>query len=214
MQFPSNQTANDPLEFFEEEMKWVRHQKQFDCGLEMIKHMTYEEARGVLEPLITQLLNQRAECNHEYAKLCRSIFKRRGLSMDDAEIVIDLLWCSSGMSMDINQKKRLDELLKYWKVNESKRADRTFPKRDRSILLGRAKAVPIEQLYEGTLRNSGFRQTGLCPFHDERTPSFYIYSETNTFHCFGCSAHGDSISFYMKLNNCDFNQALAVLGEI
>ncbi len=209
----SNQTTHDPLEYFEEEMSWVRQQKHFDCGLEMIKHMTYEEAKSLLEPRISQLYRQRAKSNRQYKKLCRSVLKRSVEYIDDAKIVIDLLWCLSGMGEDIKNNNRLDELLKYWKVNEYKKTDRSSPKCDRNLLLERAKTVPIEQLYEGTLRNSGFRLSGLCPFHDERTPSFYIFPETNTYHCFGCSAHGDSISFYMKLNSCDFNQALAVLGE-
>ncbi len=49
-----------------------------------------------------------------------------------------------------------------------------------------------------------------CPFHNEKTASFKIYPE-GTFHCFGCGAHGDVITFVMKMQNLDFNSACALL---
>lgn len=67
-----------------------------------------------------------------------------------------------------------------------------------------AKDYPIEDLYKGKLRKSGKRLFGLCPFHEERTPSFYIF-ENNNWHCFGaCNSGGDSISFLMKQENIGF----------
>ncbi len=53
-----------------------------------------------------------------------------------------------------------------------------------------------------------------CPFHNEKTASFRVYTD-DTFHCFGCGAHGDVITFVMKMQNIDFNSACAQLdGEI
>jgi DNA primase len=45
------------------------------------------------------------------------------------------------------------------------------------------------------LRRVGSRWTGLCPFHDERTPSFSVNAEEKLFYCFGCQAKGDAIGF-------------------
>lgn len=47
-----------------------------------------------------------------------------------------------------------------------------------------------------------------CPFHSEKTASFYVYQSNNTAHCFGCGWHSDNIAVYMKLKNCDFKTAL------
>lgn len=52
-----------------------------------------------------------------------------------------------------------------------------------------------------------------CIFHDgDRSPSLTIYSASNTFHCFGCGAHGDTIGFIMRYKNFTFLRALAYLG--
>lgn len=61
-----------------------------------------------------------------------------------------------------------------------------------------AKQVPIETFYLGKLRKTGGKLTGLCPFHNEKTSSFFIYTKNNTFHCFGCGSHGDVIDFIIK----------------
>ena len=53
----------------------------------------------------------------------------------------------------------------------------------------------------------------VCPFHQEDTASLKIYPATNTFHCFGCGASGDVISFVRKLYHLDFGQALIRLDE-
>ena len=74
-----------------------------------------------------------------------------------------------------------------------------------------AKRVPIEQFYEGRLRPSGGKLCGSCPFHQERTGSFFIYIETNTWHCFGQCGGGDSISFIMKKQELGFLDAVRYL---
>ena len=54
---------------------------------------------------------------------------------------------------------------------------------------------------------------GLCPFHHEKTPSFYVVEEKSFFHCFGCGAHGDVIGFIMRADNVDFVEAIEKLAE-
>ena len=54
---------------------------------------------------------------------------------------------------------------------------------------------------------------GLCPFHSEKTPSFTVSNDKGFFHCFGCSSHGDVISFVMQKESVDFKEALKLLAS-
>ena len=63
------------------------------------------------------------------------------------------------------------------------------------------------------LKKSGRTHFGLCPFHNEKTPSFAVFTESQTFHCFGCGAGGDIISFIMKIENLDYLEAVKFLAE-
>lgn len=63
------------------------------------------------------------------------------------------------------------------------------------------------------LRKSGKAFKGLCPFHGERTPSFYVFPETGTWKCFGCNEGGDLFTFVEKQQGLDFREALAALAE-
>ena len=60
-------------------------------------------------------------------------------------------------------------------------------------------------------RGSGY--VGLCPFHNEKTPSFSVSQDRQFFHCFGCGVGGDVISFLMKIENLDFPDAVTQLAE-
>ncbi len=63
------------------------------------------------------------------------------------------------------------------------------------------------------LRRVGTRHVGLCPFHDERTPSFSVNAEHGLYHCFGCGASGDAISFVRETDGLDFAEAIEHLAE-
>lgn len=62
------------------------------------------------------------------------------------------------------------------------------------------------------LKRAGKEYQGLCPFHDERSPSFSVIPAKGFFHCFGCGAHGDVIGFYQRYTGKDFKDAIADLG--
>ena len=55
---------------------------------------------------------------------------------------------------------------------------------------------------------------GLCPFHNEKTPSFNVNDDEGYYHCFGCGAHGDNISFVRDSENKSFMEAVESLAEI
>jgi DNA primase len=63
------------------------------------------------------------------------------------------------------------------------------------------------------LRPSGSNLVGLCPFHEDRIPSFTVYPATGTFHCFGCGKHGDVISFVGWIEHLNFGQVLDALDR-
>ena len=63
------------------------------------------------------------------------------------------------------------------------------------------------------LRKSGPRFVGCCPFHQEKTPSFYVFPQTGTFKCFGCGEGGDAISFLQKRDGMGFTEAVKFLGK-
>ena len=62
------------------------------------------------------------------------------------------------------------------------------------------------------LRRAGTRFTGLCPFHDERSPSFSVDPTEKLYHCFGCGAGGDAISFVREIEHLDFVGAVERLA--
>ena len=64
-----------------------------------------------------------------------------------------------------------------------------------------------------TLKESGPRLWGLCPFHDEKTPSFQVHRDRQIFYCFGCRAGGDVFSFTMRQSGLDFPDAVRALAR-
>lgn len=78
-------------------------------------------------------------------------------------------------------------------------------------LVQRSDIVDVVQSYV-QLRHRGRTHTGLCPFHNEKTPSFVVYPETQSFYCFGCGAGGDVITFIKRINNVDYIEAVKYLA--
>ncbi|MBQ7315773.1 MAG: DNA primase [Clostridia bacterium] len=64
-----------------------------------------------------------------------------------------------------------------------------------------------------TLRRAGSNYTGPCPFHSERTPSFTVFPDSQSFFCFGCEAGGDAFTFIMRSENLDYPNAIEFLAK-
>jgi DNA primase len=64
-----------------------------------------------------------------------------------------------------------------------------------------------------SLRAAGRSFKGLCPFHDEKTPSFHVNPQLGIFHCFGCNAGGNAFAFLMRHDNLTFPEAVRVLAR-
>ena len=67
--------------------------------------------------------------------------------------------------------------------------------------------------YVSLKKSSGRDYVCLCPFHNEKTPSCHIHTDKEYFHCFGCGAGGDVITFIMKYHNLDYLEAIKMLAE-
>ena len=63
------------------------------------------------------------------------------------------------------------------------------------------------------LKRRGKNLVGLCPFHNEKTPSFTVYPETASYYCFGCGAGGEVINFIRNIENLDFTEAVKLLAD-
>jgi len=63
------------------------------------------------------------------------------------------------------------------------------------------------------LKQAGQNWKGLCPFHNEKTPSFMVHKEKQIWHCFGCGVGGDIFEFIQKIENVDFPEALELLAR-
>src|SRR6266852_929475 len=63
------------------------------------------------------------------------------------------------------------------------------------------------------LKKSGQNFTGLCPFHQEKTPSFAVHPVKQIYHCFGCGVGGDVFKFVMEMEKCAFPEAIRIVAE-
>lgn len=73
----------------------------------------------------------------------------------------------------------------------------------------------IESVVSGyvNLKRAGSTRKGLCPFHNEKTPSFTVYPENGSYYCFGCGAGGDVITFVRQIENLDYMEAVRFLAD-
>lgn len=74
---------------------------------------------------------------------------------------------------------------------------------------------PIEEVIGGyvNLKRAGSRYVACCPFHNEKTPSFTVFTDTSSYYCFGCGAGGDVITFIMNRENLEYTDAVQLLAD-
>ena len=73
--------------------------------------------------------------------------------------------------------------------------------------------VEVISEYVSNMKQAGGNWKGLCPFHNEKTPSFMVSKDKQIWHCFGCGEGGDVISFVQKVENIEFPEALKILAK-
>ena len=88
-----------------------------------------------------------------------------------------------------------------------------YPDRFLDELTERNDIVDVVSQYVRLTKKTGANLFGLCPFHNEKTPSFSVLPERQTYHCFGCGKGGGVINFIMEIENLSFRDAVAFLAR-
>jgi len=168
----------------------------------------FPEAAEIIPQKITELREQR--------KIISKVFKNKLAEINKLpDAMSRWFWCSW---LNLNEGEKLIMIDKHIsRLNRQLRKVRGLPLPRGTIkydLIKAAREVPIESILDQQFKHSGRTLVGLCPFHDERTPSFHIYLNQNRGWCFGCNDGGDVISLVMKLNKCNFKEAVLQLAEV
>lgn len=120
------------------------------------------------------------------------------------------------------------EVVKVWEGQDLLEVDRQITRLKRLAYISKSKTskkgitdemiqqalvVPIESIASQhiQLRKGGKYYVGLCPFHNEKNPSFYIYPDTNSFYCYGCQKGGNIINFVELLYDFSFKETIRFL---
>jgi hypothetical protein len=74
-----------------------------------------------------------------------------------------------------------------------------------------AREVPVSAIVAVPLKKAGQTCVGHCPLHDDKSPSFHIYPDTNSWYCFGCKRGGDTIAFIRLRHGLSFRDAVYYL---
>lgn len=113
---------------------------------------------------------------------------------------------------EIEEKIRyFEHILKYRGSGTVYELPRGSPNQITDQRIQEAKSVPIEQILKLDYRSSAGRLIARCPFHEDKTPSFVVYKESNTAWCFGCQQGGDSIGIVQLQHNYSFKEAIYYL---
>lgn len=175
--------------------------------------LPYEDGlREIIPDKLEEILSEMEACNlkHECMKIAITRLKQRG-ELDEFGVWYWAYWNELEYLRYYNCRLRL----KYWLDIYEKLPNVIMPKRMKTELdrskIERARMIPIEEHYTDKLRVNGSRLIGKCPFHEERTASFDIYRQTNSYFCFGCKKGGDVIDFIMRLRHISFMEAVEYL---
>lgn len=167
----------------------------------------FPEAKSIVPKLLKSYKQQRAELVEAIAKRLADI---KAESSDEMYQYFYRKWLAVTLGEELQvidgHIARLSNQLQLIKGKSTPKGIVTWE------LIKSARSVPVESLFNQQFRRSGRNLIGLCPFHEERTPSFHIYTEENRGWGFCCNQGGDSIKLYMLLHDCDFKEAVLTLS--
>jgi len=206
-QKPNNPMLDDEILYFMElEKEWEANNKQPNES-ELVE--IFSESEEIISDNLARYMGIRK-------KLCKKIKKQLKTikeAPDEMTKFFLLEWLKN------NEKKILKRInnhisrLSRMKRMVSKEPPKAGTITDYEIQL--AREGPLESIVsrEMTLRRSGKYLIGLCPFHQEKTPSFTINTQTNYWRCYGCALHGDSIEYIKQAHGLSFREAVSYLGK-
>lgn len=164
---------------------------------------------------IEEILLEMEKIEEYYLLLKKSIsfLNLRG-EIDPVGIYFWFLWAELIFSDYYIYQKWLIYWLNLFEKVSDYETEEPFLKKNRfdSWEMYSIKLKPIEDYYPGEIKGMNNRLYGLCPFHEERTASFFIFRNSNTYHCFGCGLGGDVIDFIVNLKNLSFKEAVEYLS--
>jgi len=167
----------------------------------------FPEARTVIPKLLKSYKQQRTELVEVIAERLAAI---KAESSDEMYLYFWRKWLAVTLGEDLQVVDgHIARLSRQLQLIKGKAAAKGVVTQD---LIEKARDVPVENLFNQQFRRSGHDLVGLCPFHDEHSPSFHIYTNENRGWCFGCNQGGDSIRLYMLLHDCDFKEAVLTLS--
>lgn len=184
----------------------LKENKNRDYGWEILEKYSYKDVRKYLKILYN-------EFNDELQKILEL---KNSIEYDrfdiDSWIRKELYWISRPeCKREAFLRKRLAEIVKYGKRNK-KRNEKSNGFGYSSLQIEGIKKLPFENILPELMPLPDGKRKCRCPFHNERTPSFFVYP-SNTYYCFGCQESGDIITLVQKRNNCSFKQALDYLSK-
>ena len=168
----------------------------------------FPEAKQIVPALIWELGQTKNNL------LDRIIEQNSSINAESNDEAYRYFWKSWYIQPLRDELKTVDQKLK--RLNRQMRLISGKPLPSGSLsndLIELAKTVPIQSFVEQQYKRTGSKLIGLCPFVEEKTPSFCIYLQNNRCWCFGCQQGYNSIDTYIKLNDCSFKQAVLALTE-
>jgi len=208
-----NKKFNDNTEYFEEEIEWRKKMNIRDTAKEILESMSYKETEDLLTPIMENRIDGKNLFDKKYKQISRLVNKYYAPDTFEFDFAVNAIWLLKFLKGDIENQDQLKNLERYWIFNENRKpVSKLIYHSDRINLeayISEAKQIPLETLCLNPCRRSGANTlVSLCPFHKEKTPSFTIFINSNTFYCFGCNAKGDSIAFYQKIYGVNFVEAV------
>jgi hypothetical protein len=167
----------------------------------------FPEAKQIAGDLIKELTSKR---NALVTHIGDELALIKAQSEDEAFRYLWTLWLMLNEGQELQSVDvKLARLYRLQNVIEGKPAPKGRLTDD---AIETARNYPIQDLFDIEFRRSGNKLVGLCPFHAEKSPSFYVFLNQNRAHCFGCQKSLDSIGAYMEVSGCDFKTAVVALA--
>ena len=200
----------DPIEVIEAdrlEKKWKESQVKLNIH-QLLE--VFPEAKPYVKRNLNQKIKQ-YKADLIFANRWTEKFNSKVLSKVSIPNKFFYMWYRDWLLEDlIGEKERLIKQYRFFLSSLKPNAKQVKGKITDSDI-AHAKSVPIVNYYYGHLNKRGNMLVGICPFHADKGPSFTIYTDTNKFWCFGCSAGSDVIDYIMKRNNCTFLEAVKTI---
>jgi hypothetical protein len=154
--------------------------------------------------IIPEKIKEWHECEQATLSALRLKLSQIDRSSSDLNKLISREWLKLNEAADVAAARRHIRRLSFATAPKSNSSRRIS-----NVDIEAARAAPIQTLLSNiTLKPSGRNLKGLCPLHEERTPSFCLYPDTNSFYCFGCHKGGGPIELAKFLYNYKFPDAV------